>query len=84
MDKERRRNEKRGHFECAPADGVRRTGLTHAENGRLRGVSRRASTYAHEWCKKTRPGGNGDGHDGKEKEAEDKLKGDSSRNPLKS
>ena len=35
-------------------DRGHRTGLTHAENGRLHGVSQRTSTYAQEWCKKMR------------------------------
>ena len=35
-------------------DRGHRTGLTHAENGRLHGVSQRTSTYAQALCKKMR------------------------------
>ena len=35
-------------------DRGHRTGLTHAENGRLHGVSQRTSAYVQEWCKKMR------------------------------
>ena len=57
MDKERKRDEKGEHFESrllVELDRGHRTGLTHAENGRLHGVCQRTSTYAQEWCKKMR------------------------------
>ena len=52
-----KRDEKGEHFESrllVELDRGHRTGLTHAENGRLHGVSQRTSTYAQEWCKKMR------------------------------
>ena len=54
-----KRDEKGEQLECAAAgelDRGHRTGLTHAENGRLHGVSQRTSTYAQGWCKKMQGG----------------------------